>query len=308
MQNFNLNVEQVAALRTQERYAHLPQLFRLDQSAGRHYYTVDPKRDPAIMYYPSWTTVIKRICGTSEHLVKWTAEMGYDEAKRYMNDRADYGTSLHIILAELMTQRSFDLGLIKAKAGAYLLRQNKPTAVVDVWAPDLEKDVLAFAQFVADKEVEIEAVEIPMVSEAMGIAGTIDIVCTLKFGKSRVRAIVDIKSGRKGFYSEHKYQLHGYMAMHNENVADESDHVSMVFNWSPKDWQKAPTYNLENQTDALEGTALSGLVHQHKALYPEPKKSSIIRARGTVQLGTAPTDCFEIVDVDRLLRVRHQLD
>ena len=53
-------------------------LRRVNTGSGRHYYTIT---DDGIKFYASWTTVIKRICGTSEHLVKWIADKGYDESR-----------------------------------------------------------------------------------------------------------------------------------------------------------------------------------------------------------------------------------
>ena len=300
--------EQVSPVVAIDRYKDLPILRRLDQSSGRHYYTVDPERTPALKFYPSWTTVIKRICGTSEYLVKWYADMGYAEAKRYMAERADYGTILHILLAEFMTHGKINLDHVIHKAGAYMLAASRDTKIVDPWIDDLKKDVLSFAAWMQEKEVEIEGVEVPMVSDAMGIAGTIDIICTLQFGKSRVRAIVDIKSGRKGFYPEHKYQLHGYMAMHNENVANENEHATMVFNWSPKDWQKSPTYNFENQTDAAEGKALPLLVAQYNALNPEAKPGTVLKTSGTLELNSSLSEFYKVVDVEEILKKYHNIE
>ena len=62
--------------------------------------------------------------------------------------------------------------------------------------------------------------------------------------------MIDFKSGRKGFYESHVHQLYLYKDMWEENYPDIP--VQSVFNWSPKDWRKSPTYNFECQDDAYD--------------------------------------------------------
>lgn len=278
-------------------------LRRIDLGASRHYYTTDGGQ---IKFYPSWTTVIKRVLGTSEYLVKWIADMGYEASRKYMQERAHYGTMLHICLAKFLVDKKFDMGRILSEISMYAFLHRIDHTVTAYWAEDLKSDILAFAQFCADKELAPIAVEMPLTYEAAGIAGTIDIVCELKFGKGRVRAIVDIKSGRKGFYPEHRYQLHGYKAMWDENFPELA--VDMVFNWSPKEWTKSPTYNFENQTDAAEGAALAPLLSLHALNHPDSKPSPKRNITGLIELGSAPSENFEFVEVEAFLRAKHGLE
>lgn len=283
-----------------ERRAHL---HRVDLGSSRHYYTIT---DNEIRFYPSWTTVIKRVVGTSDHLVKWIADMGYDASRQYMTERAQYGTLLHICLAKFLVDGTFNMDRIQSEVSMYIFREQIDAKASRYWLSDLQSDILAFAQFCADKELVPIAVEIPLTYEAAGIAGTIDIVCELKFGKGRVRAIVDIKSGRKGFYPEHRYQLHGYKEMWNENFPETP--VEMVFNWSPKDWTKAPTYNFENQTDASEAVGLASLLSLHAVQFPESKPSPKRSVTGTITLGEAPSQNYAHVEVEAYLRLKHGIE
>lgn len=278
-------------------------LRRVNTGSGRHYYTIT---DDGIKFYASWTTVIKRICGTSEHLVKWIADKGYEESRAYMEERAHYGTIMHIIIGKFLEKGSYRIEAVHSEASMYLFNNKLDISLAEQWTPDLKSDLLAFAQWVADKDVEVIACELPLTYNEHAIAGTIDLVCNLTFNKQRVRAIVDFKSGRKGFFVEHKYQLHGYRMMWNENFPETP--IDMVFNWSPKDWTKAPSYNFENQTDAAERHALPGLLTQHAALFPDSKPRPVRSITGTVTLGQPTTENFEFVEVEAFLRARHGLD
>jgi hypothetical protein len=115
---------------------------------------------------------------------------------------------------------------------------------------ELKKDLLSFIQFTIDKEVKAHAIEYQVYNNLF--AGTIDLICEMNFNGKRVNAIVDYKSGRNGFYDSHRVQLHAYKSLLKEC---QNLDVDMVFNFSPKDWRLTetikPTYNLENQSDAV---------------------------------------------------------
>ena len=66
-----------------------------------------------------------------------------------------------------------------------------------------------------------------------------------------ILVIVDLKSGRKGFYKSHKVQLAIYWLMWKSCYSDQPCPVG-VYNWSPKDWRwkSGPSYNFTDQTDA----------------------------------------------------------
>jgi hypothetical protein len=275
-------------------------LRRVNTGSGRHYYTVT---DAGITFYASWTTVIKRILGTSEYLVKWIADKGYEESRAYMQERAHYGTIMHIIIGKFLEKGSYRIDAVHSEASMYLFNNKLDVSLAEAWAPELKSDLLAFAQWVADKDVEVIACELPLTYERDRIAGTIDLVCNLTFNKRRVRAIVDFKSGRKGFFAEHKYQLHGYRMMWNENFPETP--IDMVFNWSPKDWTKAPSYNFENQTDEPERFALLGLLTQHGALFPDSAPKPVRHFTGEVKVGQPTSENYAFVEVEAFLKERH---
>lgn len=241
------------------------EMYRLDRSGHRYYYTY---KDGKPVFFVSVTTFIKQSLPTSPHLIKWLVDQqgkGEDVAK----DRAEFGTFLHIQCGELMTNAKYDLDSLDDKLMDYIEEHHLDKSFMD-YTFDLKKDVLAFAQWMIDFNVTPLAIELVLGHDEWGVAGAIDIICEMDYeekgyfgemyksgpnkGKpkitkqaKRVIAIVDVKSGRKGFYESHEIQLHAYKGMVEYNFPDiKIDHV---FNWSPKDWRgDAPTYNFKCQT------------------------------------------------------------
>lgn len=223
-------------------------VWQLNSKGHRYYYKFDDNGTPE--FYPSVTTILSQTMPQSPFLIKWIADKGIDEAERYKAERAAYGTFMHAQFEELIINRVYDLDGLKAKLKDYI-DNNKLPADFIYYADDLKKDVLAFAQFVLDYDVKPLAVEIALVHPVYNYAGMIDLPCTMlaKPGsKDYINAIVDFKSGRKGFYEEAEIQLHLYKMMWNENFPDVP--IERVFNFSPKDWRNKPTYNLKDQTDS----------------------------------------------------------
>src|SRR5690606_18783260 len=103
----------------------------------------------------------------------------------------------------------------------------------DEWHANAKRDVLALAQFIREHNVRPLGVEVCLASDEMGVAGTIDLPCKMtvmqdgdwgevyksgpRKGETKitkapveVTAIVDFKSGMKGFWESHEIQLHLY--------------------------------------------------------------------------------------------------
>lgn len=245
-----LTVEEMTALFFDEALIEPPyKVYQINSKGHRYYYRYNEKNEPE--FYPSVTTILSQTMPTPPHLVKWIADKGYEEAEAYKQERAYYGTFMHAQFEELIINRAYDLDALKGKLLTYMEINKLPENFI-YYADDLKKDVLAFAQFVLDYDVRPLAVEISLVHPYHNYAGMIDLPCTMREtpkSENRINAIVDFKSGRKGFFEEHEIQLHLYKEMWNANF--EEMEINKVFNFSPKDWRKKPTYNLKDQTESV---------------------------------------------------------
>jgi hypothetical protein len=200
---------------------------------------------------------------------------GADEAK----ERADYGTFLHSQIAELLINGKYDLDNLSERLTLFL--KGTKTTAKENWVDELKKDILAFAQFIIDFNVKPLAIEICLFHPTDSYAGALDLVCELDveekgfYGEvyasgvnkgqpkeskqiSRRIAIIDVKSGRKGFYESHEIQLQAYLEMWRMTFPDVN--VEYIFNWSPKDWRTTPSYNLKDQGNSKNTAKLPHLV------------------------------------------------
>lgn len=277
-------------------------VYRLDSSGHRYYYTFDEFGEPR--FFVSVTTLIKQTMPTSPSLVKWIADMGYEESQRFAQERAHYGTFMHAQIAELLITRSYNLNLIRERLRMFIESEQLPSDFMG-YADDFKKDILAFAQFMKDTDLKPLAIELVLTNPEDGYAGAIDLAAELTieekgfFGEvyktganegkpketkrqRRIRAIIDFKSGRKGFFPEYEIQLHAYMKMWNMHF--EAHPIEKVFNWSPKDWRgKTPTYNFKDQTDSKNAKKLPYLVELAR-IEDEKRENIVISCSGIIDL------------------------
>ena len=256
-------------------------VFQLNSDGYRYYYRF--KADGTPEFYPSVTTLLKQVMPTAPALLDWMIANGKDGATEKRDLAAAYGTFMHIQFETLVINRRYDFDNVPAVLLDYMGRENLPEKVFAEWLPKIRKDVLAFAQFVRDYNVKALAIEIGLVHPEYHYAGCIDLPCIMtdpKTGK-QFTAIVDFKSGRKGFYEEHELQLHLYREMWNVHYPDNP--VTRVFNFSPKDWRKAPTYNLKDQTDSVNAKKLPYLLAL-ATIEDEKRDNTLTIVRGVLDL------------------------
>lgn len=233
-------------------------VWQLNSKGHRYYYRFDDNGMPE--FFPSVTTILSHTLPKSQHLIEWIASKGMEEAERYKAERAAYGTFMHGQFEELIINRVYNLDDLKGKLKSYIEANRLPDNFI-YYADDLKKDVLAFAQFVIDYDVRPLAVEIALVHPYYHYAGMIDLPCNMRRSPGsdeRINAIIDFKSGRKGFSEEAEIQLHLYKMMWN--VTFEQYPITQVYNFSPKDWRKKPSYNLKDQTDSPNAAKITALL------------------------------------------------
>lgn len=278
-----MTVEEIRSLYFDRNALREPpyRVYQLNGDGHRYYYRFNEAGEPE--FYPSVTTLLKQVMPTPPALLDWMIANGKDGATEKRDLAAAYGTFMHIQFETLIINRRYDFDNVPAILLSYMERENLPEKVFAEWLPKIRKDVLAFAQFARDYAVVPLAVEIGLVHPKFHYAGCVDLPCIMtdpKTGK-RYTAIVDFKSGRKGFYEEHELQLHLYREMWNENYPDAP--VERVFNFSPKDWRTKPTYNLKDQTESVNAKKLPYLLAL-AAIEDEKRDNTFTIVRGVLDL------------------------
>jgi hypothetical protein len=276
-------------------------IWQLNSSGHRYYYRYDEQGNPE--FFPSVTTVLSQTLPKSKYLIEWIVSKGMDEAERYKEERADYGTFMHAEYQKLIIYRTYDFDDLKKSLKKYMIQRTLPDDFI-YYADELKKDVLAFAQFIIDFDVRPLAVEIALVHPEHKYAGMIDLPCTMLSrigGKDRINAIIDFKSGRKGFYEEAEIQLHMYRDMWNVNFPQHE--ITQVFNFSPKDWRKRPSYNLKDQTNSVNALKIPGLLHI-AAIEDGKKDNTFTAISGTINLdeGNKLTDNVVSLTLSELVK------
>lgn len=256
-------------------------LFQLNSDGHRYYYRFNDAGEPE--FYPSVTTLLKQVMPTAPALLDWMIANGKDGSTEKRDLAAAYGTFMHGEFEKLIINRRYDFDSVPATLLAYMERENLPEKVFSEWLPKVRKDVLAFAQFIKDWNVKPLAVEIGLYHPKFHYAGCLDLPCIMTDPKTvkSFTALVDFKSGRKGFYEEHELQLHLYKDAWNYWY--ESMPITRVFNFSPKDWRKAPSYNLKDQTDSVNAKKLPYLLAL-ASIEDEKRDNTLTIVRGVLDL------------------------
>lgn len=279
-------------------------VFRLNTSGNRYYYTF-PDEYSAPQFFVSVTTMIKQTLPTSPFLIDWIADNSKEGSRNIAADRAAYGTFMHIQIADFLINKTYNLDELRSKLKAYIEEEKLPVQFINN-ADELKKDMLSFAQFAIETNLKALAIEVVLTHPTDGYAGALDLVCefdgaingfhgeVFKSGKKvgqprktkiqkRVRAILDFKSGRKGFFESAKIQLKAYQTMWNLRFPDFT--CDYIFNWAPKEWRgSTPTYNLEDQTQAKENDKLPFLVELAR-VENRDMSNTVVSCSGIMNLG-----------------------
>ena len=318
-----VTAEEMQAVFFNENALRVPnfRLYQLNTKGTRYYYILDDMGNPT--FFPSVTTILHEVSPRNPFLEKWRAEMGLKEAEAYTQERANYGTFLHGQIEKLLVARSYDLDNLKAELAKYVEREQLPLSFVN-YAEDLKRDMLAFAQFAIDYDIQPLCIEQSLYS-SKGYAGMIDLVANMrvyttaeeakareKKGEKwtekdeekyseRIIAMVDFKSGRKGFYESHIHQLYLYRDMWAEHYPDLP--IQSVFNWSPKDWRKTPSYNFECQDDAIDPRITACLLEQYQLRKTETKSVTLVD--GLISLSDGLSANYRTLSLDELVKARN---
>jgi hypothetical protein len=268
------HVSSVAMPEWTHRRLELPEreiIYRLDGESDRFYYR---KTSDGVLIYPSVTTIINATSPTPRYLMRWMAELGMKRAEAHRDERAHYGTLMHILYDELVKQGTFDLDDVPARVQAFM-QQRKLNYDNIAWQHELRKDILAFARWMHDYNVVPLAVEFVLAHDNLGYAGAVDLICELdieekgffgEYYKSGAKAgqpketkqirrgvvMVDFKSGKHAFSEDNAIQANMYLSLWNAMYGD----VVMAekcYNFAPKDWEvwseSVTPYQFKDQSD-----------------------------------------------------------
>ena len=237
-------------------------LYRYDDRGERFYARV---KDGKVIWYPSVTRIIKATSPTPAGLMAWYAKHGFDEANKLKDDAAERGTQMHRLIEDYLRDRYVDL-----------------TDLPEFQA----KALLAFHTFARDVQLHPIHTERVIYNDELIYAGACDLICAMQWKGNMITALIDFKSG-SNVYDDYAVQLEMYRLA----AVQQGFPIVKVFNWSPKDWRKEPTYTLTDQTAKC---TLEEVLHRCKLFHatndPKPRARMAIR-------GTLPNN-YDIITVD----------
>lgn len=267
-------------------------LKRVDFEGARWYYTII---NSEIFWSISTTGLLDKTLAKPIELLKYIASFGSWEAyKAEMRRLAAYGTSMHVAI-ESYILGAFDLSY---KNVVELLTKHK-AMFDDGNIKKLRKDVLAIAQFCIDRDVKPLAVEVMVFDPVTKVAGTIDLLCEMTFNGKRIIALVDFKSGRKGFWESHELQLHIYKRLCAVQFPD--IHIDKIFNLAPNDWHGEPSYKLKDQTNTSD-FKIDHLLAMYHHDYPVIGPKSIRVFNGTAEFGKPIGNLYSRVNAEEFVK------
>ncbi len=216
-------------------------LYRYDAEGERFYYTIE---GADLSIYISTTTFTKRVLGIGPELLLWYQKNGW-MADILRDQAADYGTLMHIDCATY-SMKGYDFSKTRETVTNYVKALGHPLNLIGEWTKKLNKNIASWAQFCQDYKFEPILIEGRLASETLGIAGTLDYVGYITNPKTGKRSLIqiDLKSG--GIWESAEAQLAVNKVIFEENFP----HLKLegLYNWSPKDYQKEPTYTFVDQT------------------------------------------------------------
>lgn len=234
--------------------------------------------------YISLTSLISALVPKGPGFYRWVAQTG-GKSKEIAAATAIFGSIFHgEIFKPLVAKTGYDLAALNEVVdeihGWDNFNMLFPIEYRDMskkWKYPFFTGALSFWKFINDRVTRTYAVELPLVSKRWGYAGTLDLVCEMKFARKNILAIVDVKSKlnytfskegeTKQYYPEHRAQLsmqkkllvENYPSLVKKYGGPDAIHL---FNWNSINWKvkKAksegeemeltggPNYDLVNHT------------------------------------------------------------
>lgn len=279
-----------------DKYEPPAHLYRLTApDAPRLYFARNPVR-----VYPSVTSVLHTTCPTSLFLIRWIAAHGQRRAEFLRDERAAYGTCMHHLFSEYLQNRSFDLSGMSTWVEMYTATEKLEYDTAG-WPATLQQDLVGFTTFCQQYNARPVGVEVPLASDRLGYAGTLDMVAILDLGPRRkdILAYVDWKSNREYFYDDQEIQVNAYKSMWNDLYP--TTPITHCFLYAPNDWDEGSRqrFRFKDCTQSKLKDAFPGLVEQFKLRNPERDK--VLRVDGVISLDTDPGSVVKFKKIEDII-------
>lgn len=294
---------------------------RLNAGTGRYYVNSDKEA------FCSSTTFTGAVLPQSKHLDSWRMKMlqylgSTQKVEEYVLATADYGTLLHIAVGEFCkTTKEKPLNLFELEGWFFSEFYDVlkfPKQVANAATDDIMKDFIAIVQFFHDYDCTVIAVELPVyfrttevlgertINPCGGIATQIDFVVKMrKTPKSKEyhNVLVNLKSGKSGFFDTHLYQLLAERDCYNARFGDVLP-IHEVANLAPNNWRTKPTYKFKLRTEEADKAKAKYLNYLSVADIDgvlSPPSKSFLQWGGQISIGDNPTETITRVSFEDLV-------
>lgn len=300
---------------------------RVNYGYGRSYLRIlNDELETPFRLYTSLTTVISQCSPMERPLLEWYCKLGLTEADRQSRMSQHYGTLMHLLIGDFLKTSTFDFETIGDQVREYLSNENYWQPETDDWEEKLRYDVAAFIQFANDYKIVPLGVEYVLLSNR-GYGTLIDLVCKMtveekgfwgevyKSGanagqpketkRSReVVAIINFKSGRHGFWRSNGIQVECERLLWQENFSDVP--VERCYNWSPKEWDTTPSYNLKDWTGEIEQVEIDAVLMLANLRYGQKAMNKkFVSVSGQYYSTRGLEDCVQIKEVEQWCREKY---
>ena len=295
---------------------------RVNFGQGRSYIKIDQDGTLAQPFrlYTSLTTSIAQSMPTPKALEDWKFSLGKKEADRQMKVRAHFGTMMHIEIGKFIMEGVYDLDKCDEVVENYTSDNNFWDNDCTLWAHELKEDMLAFVQFYNDYEIVPLGLEYVLLSDSRGFGTPIDLVCYMtvtekgywgevyKSGdrkgepketakRIKKRAIINFKSGRKGFYETHGIQMECEKLLWDENFPESP--IDIAMNWAPADWKTTPGYKTKEWQGTTSQAEINAILVLAQIRYQaKAEKRQYMNISGVISTADSVAGALQFEDVE----------
>jgi hypothetical protein len=301
---------------------------RIDYGTGRSYLKiVDGQLEEPFRLYTSLTTAINTCAPMERGLLEWYCKLGLAEAERYVKQAMHYGTLMHLVIGQYLIDGVLDFDALYDKVQSYCKEKDYWEREVEMWPTKLKYDLAAFIQFEQDYNIKPLGIEYVLVSKR-GFGTLIDLVCEMDVEEKgfygevyksgprkgepketsqtrRIRGIVNFKSGRHGFGRNNGIQVEAERLLFEENFPDLK--IDRAYNWSPKEWETVPGYNLRDWSDEIDPGEIDAILQLAQIRFGDRAlRKSYIKIGGLLERGkTSLTDCVRNIKAEEYAKERY---